>query len=103
MTRGRLSALDGSFLRLESPHAHMHVGWSAVFAAPGAGERPTIEALRERVSGRLARVPWCRWRLQQAPLGLTEARWVEDRQFDLAAHVAHKVLHLSQVRVTVVK
>jgi diacylglycerol O-acyltransferase / wax synthase len=88
MTRGRLSALDGSFLRLESAHAHMHVGWSAVFAAPGAGaRRPTVEALRERVSGRLDRVPWCRWRLQEAPLGLTEARWVEDRQFDLAAHV----------------
>ncbi|TML08278.1 MAG: wax ester/triacylglycerol synthase family O-acyltransferase [Actinobacteria bacterium] len=87
MTRGRLSALDGSFLRLESPQAHMHVGWSAIFAAPEAGERPTIEALRERVSGRLDRVPWCRWRLREAPLGLTEPCWVEDRQFDLAAHV----------------
>jgi diacylglycerol O-acyltransferase len=86
MARGRLSALDGSFLRLESPHAHMHVGWSAIFA-PGPGERPTIEALRERVSSRLDRVPWCRWRLQQAPLGLTEPRWVEDRQFDLSAHL----------------
>jgi diacylglycerol O-acyltransferase len=87
MTRGRLSALDGSFLRLESPHAHMHVGWSAVFAAPDAGARPTIEALRERIWGRLDRVPWCRWRLQEAPLGLTEPRWVEDREFDLASHV----------------
>src|ERR1700758_3042646 len=27
----RLSALDGSFLRLESTEAHMHVGWSGVF------------------------------------------------------------------------
>jgi WS/DGAT/MGAT family acyltransferase len=87
MTHGRLSALDGSFLRLESPHAHMHVGWSATFAVPDTGERPTIEALRERVSGRLDRVPWCRWRLEDAPLGLTEPRWVEDREFDLAAHV----------------
>ena len=30
----RLSALDGSFLRLDTPQSPMHVGWSAVFAAP---------------------------------------------------------------------
>jgi WS/DGAT/MGAT family acyltransferase len=88
MSGGRLSALDGSFLRLESPHAHMHVGWSAVFAAPASpGERPTIEALRERIALRAERIPWCRWRLRDAPLGLTEPRWVEDRGFDVAAQV----------------
>jgi diacylglycerol O-acyltransferase / wax synthase len=82
-----MSALDGSFLRLESPRAHMHVGWSAVFAAPTDCERLTSRALLERVSARLDRVPWCRWRLQSAPLALSEPRWVEDRDFDLAAHV----------------
>jgi diacylglycerol O-acyltransferase len=83
----RLSALDASFLRLDSQHAHMHVGWSAVFAAPGASQRPTVEALRERVAGRLHEVPFCRWRLQGAPLGLSEPRWVDDSHFDIAAHV----------------
>ncbi len=87
MTGGRLSALDGSFLRLESAQVHMHVGWSAIFAAPRTGERPTIEALRERVASRLDQVPWCRLRLQNAPFGLTEPRWVEDERFDLAAQV----------------
>jgi WS/DGAT/MGAT family acyltransferase len=84
---GRLSALDGSFLRLESVDAHMHVGWSAVFAAPGDRDRPTVEALRERVADRLHEVSWCRWRLVNAPLGLSEPRWVEDRDFDVCAHV----------------
>ena len=83
----QLSALDGSFLRLESPQAHMHVGFSALFADPGDGERPTIEALRERVASRLPGVPWCRWRLHDAPLGLSEPRWVEHPDFDLHAHV----------------
>jgi len=83
----RLSPIDGSFLRLDSPQAHMHVGWSAVFAEPGDGERPTIEALRERVAGRLHEAPFCRWRLQPAPLGLSEPRWVDDPGFDVAAHV----------------
>jgi WS/DGAT/MGAT family acyltransferase len=87
VTGARLSALDGSFLRLESPHAHMHVGWSAIFAEPRPGERPSIEALRERMAGRLDQVPWCRWRLQPAPLGLTEPRWVQDDRFDLSAQV----------------
>jgi WS/DGAT/MGAT family acyltransferase len=65
----------------------MHVGWSAVFAVPDGHARPTLEALRERVARRLEDLPWCRWRLQRAPLGLSEPRWVEDREFDVAAHV----------------
>jgi WS/DGAT/MGAT family acyltransferase len=65
----------------------MHVGWSAVFAGPDHGERPTLEALRARVASRLNDVSWCRWRLEPAPLGLSEPRWVEDRSFDLRTHV----------------
>jgi diacylglycerol O-acyltransferase len=83
----RLSAVDGSFLRLETPHSHMHVGFSAVFAAPSGCPRPSVEALRERAAGRLHEVPWCRWRLDPAPLGLSEPRWVDDALFDLAAHI----------------
>lgn len=83
----RLSALDGSFLRNESPQAHMHVGWSAVFADPGDGERPTVQVLRERAADRLHEVPWCRWRLEGAPLGLSEPRWVDDPDFDLSARI----------------
>jgi WS/DGAT/MGAT family acyltransferase len=82
-----LSPLDGSFLRLDSPQSHMHVGFSAVFAAPAGRPRPTVEALRERAAGRLHEVPWSRWRLEPAPLGLTEPRWVDDRDFDVAAHI----------------
>ncbi|MDQ6803737.1 MAG: wax ester/triacylglycerol synthase family O-acyltransferase [Actinomycetota bacterium] len=83
-----MSALDGSFLRLESRRAHMHMGFSAVFASPSRDrQRPAVELLRERVAGRLHGVPWCRWRLDDAPLGLSEPRWVEDSEFDLAAHI----------------
>ena len=83
----RLSALDGSFLRLETGQSHMHVGWSAVFAAPQDRPRPTIEAMRERAAGRVHEVPWCRWRLDAAPLGLSEPRWIDDADFDLSAHL----------------
>ncbi|HET7047092.1 MAG TPA: wax ester/triacylglycerol synthase family O-acyltransferase [Solirubrobacteraceae bacterium] len=86
-TARRLSALDGSFLRLESADAHMHVGWSAVFTVPDGQPRPTLAALRERVDRRLDDLEWCRWRLQRAPLGLSEPRWVRDDRFDIASHV----------------
>ena len=75
--------MDGSFLRLESPQSHMHVGFSTVFAAPSGRPRPSVEALRERAAGRLHEVPWCRWRLDPAPLGLSEPRWIDDDEFDL--------------------
>lgn len=84
---GRLSAMDGAFLRLESADAHMHVGWSGVFATPDESRRPTIEALRARVSQRLDDVTWCRWRLEAAPLGLSDPHWVEDQDFDIDVHV----------------
>jgi diacylglycerol O-acyltransferase / wax synthase len=83
----RLSPLDGSLLRLESPESHMHVGFSAVFAAPSGRARPSAEALRERAAGRLHEVPWCRWRLDPAPLGLSEPSWIDDEGFDLGAHI----------------
>ena len=84
---GRLSVLDGSFLRVESGQAHMHMGFSTVFAAPADRPRPSVEALRERAASRLHEVPWCRWRLEAPPLGLSEPRWVADVDFDLRAHI----------------
>ncbi|MDP2709611.1 MAG: wax ester/triacylglycerol synthase family O-acyltransferase [Solirubrobacteraceae bacterium] len=83
----RLSPVDASFLQLESAHAHMHVAWIAILAPADDGARPTIEALRARVSARLAWVPRCRQRLLPSPLGLGAPCWVDDARFDVAAHV----------------
>ena len=38
----RLSALDASFLTVEGPSAHMHVGWAATFEPPEHGPRPEL-------------------------------------------------------------
>ena len=83
----RLSPVDASFLQLESAHAHMHVAWSAIFSPPEGGAAPTIEAIRARVTARLSWVPRCRQRLLPAPLGISEPCWVDDEQFDVAAHI----------------
>jgi WS/DGAT/MGAT family acyltransferase len=83
----RLTPVDASFLQLESTCAHMHVAWSAVFAPPDGAAAPTIEEIRARVTARLGWVPRCRQRLLPAPLGIGEPRWVDDEDFDVAAHI----------------
>ena len=84
----RLTHLDGSFLRVETPNAHMHVAWSGVFAPPAARERPTVARLREKVESRLHLVPRFRQRVAAPPLGLTEPAWVDDPLFEVRRHVS---------------
>jgi WS/DGAT/MGAT family acyltransferase len=87
VTLSRLSPIDASFLSLESPRAHMNVGWSGLGPLPAGAERPTVDALRARVEARLRHVPRCRQRLQFHPLGLGEPHWIDDPAFELEAHV----------------
>ena len=49
MSTTRLSPLDASFLAVESPTAHMHVGWAATFSPPEGRPRPDLRgAVRAR-------------------------------------------------------
>ena len=83
----RLTSLDGSFLRLETQNAHMHVAWSGLFDPHPELPRPSIEALREKVAARLDRAPRFRQRLAFPPLRLAEPSWVDDPGFDVSDHV----------------
>ena len=83
----RLSPLDDSFLAVESPTAHMHVGWASVFEPPSADERPSFAELRRHIGCRLSRAPRFRQRLSPAPLGLDSPSWIDDQAFDLGRHV----------------
>jgi len=87
LARTRLSPVDASFLRIESPTAHMHVGWVALLQPDPARPRPTLQALRAHVGERLALAPRARQRLAFPTLGLGEPSWVDDPEFDVAAHV----------------
>ena len=85
----RLSTLDGSFLRVETENAHMHVAWCALLE-PGEGRpAPRLEALRRSVEGRLERTPRFRRRLRSGPPGMGEPFWVDDGSFDIDRHVIH--------------
>jgi diacylglycerol O-acyltransferase len=83
----RLSAIDGSFLRVEDASAHMHVAWAATFRMPSGSAPPTLARLRRHISARLARVPRFRRRLAYPPPGMGEPFWVDDPGFDVANHV----------------
>jgi WS/DGAT/MGAT family acyltransferase len=85
--RARLSPLDAAFLAVESERAPMHVGWAALFAPPDGGQRPSFDAIRAHVEGRLGRAPRYRQKLAKIPLGLDDPVWVDDPHFDIAFHV----------------
>jgi diacylglycerol O-acyltransferase len=85
--RPRLSPLDGSFLRVETRNAHMHVAWVGMFRPDPKRPRPTIEGLRESVACRLHQLPRFRQRVASPPPGFGEPFWVDDAEFDVAAHV----------------
>ena len=87
MTAQRLSALDASFLAVEGPNAHMHVGWAASFAPPEHGPRPGFSALFAHIASRLDRAPRYRQRLAPDALGLHSPLWVDDEAFDPAEHI----------------
>ena len=89
MSETRLSTLDASFLEVESPSAHMHVGWAAAFDGPPGRPPPSFEELREHVSGRLSRAPRYRQKLATVPLGVNDPVWIDDEQFDLDRHLHH--------------
>jgi diacylglycerol O-acyltransferase / wax synthase len=87
MSRSRLSALDASFLAVETSTAHMHVGWVALFSPPADGRLPDFFQLREHVQRRLARAPRYRQKLAPVPLGLNAPEWIDDEAFSIDRHL----------------
>ncbi len=87
MTAERLSALDASFLAVESPTMPMHVGWVAQFDPPEDGPRPTAQDLLDHVAERMEHSHRYRQKLAGVPLGVHEPVWVDDPDFDPARHL----------------
>jgi WS/DGAT/MGAT family acyltransferase len=90
----RLSALDATFLDVETLNAHMHVGAVTIFdAAPlrdehGALDMKRIENLIEHV---FRKFPRYRQKLAWIPL-FQHPVWVDDERFNLHYHVRHTAL-----------
>ena len=88
----QLSALDSAFVYLESPRTPMHIGGVYLFDGASAGSRLTHQAVSLHVASRLQVARTFRQRLLEVPLGLGHPVWVEDPEFELAAHLPrHRV------------
>jgi diacylglycerol O-acyltransferase len=86
----RLSALDASFLHLESPETPMHVGALGIFDGgpflDGSG-RFRLAEVRALVASRLHLIPRFRKRLMAVPMDQGRPIWVDDDRFDISYHV----------------
>ncbi len=86
--RDRLSALDATFLHLETGGAHMHVASVLIFE----GAPPAYDDFVSFIEGRLHLVPRYRQKLAPVPLGQGRPTWVDDPHFNPRYHVRHSAL-----------
>jgi WS/DGAT/MGAT family acyltransferase len=90
----RLSALDASFLAIETPESHMHVAATLLFEAGPlrtADGGLDVERIRAHVASRLHLLPRYRQRLAWTPW-YRHPVWVDDPRFNLFYHVRHTSL-----------
>ena len=90
-----LTALDGTFLRLEEldEGALMSLGGVMVFDPLAGGVAPTIEAVRAHLATRLGELPRYTQRLSSArTTSFAWPHWVPDEQFDIRHHVGRAEL-----------
>lgn len=86
----RLSALDVSFLHLETATTPMHMGGVAVLAPPAEGL--DYDQLVELIRRRIALVPRYRQKVRFIPGRLANPIWVDDENYDLNYHVRRSAL-----------
>ena len=89
----RLGPQDASFLYLETPRVHQHVGGVAILDPSTAPNGTlTYDALLRVISSRLHLVPRFRQRVLFPPLPVTRPVWVDDAEFDISFHLRRAAL-----------
>lgn len=83
----RLSGLDATFLYLETPHNHLHVGATAILDPSTMPGGCSVARLRSRVECRLRTLEPFRRRLVPIPFQLDHPVWIEGGDPDFASHV----------------
>jgi diacylglycerol O-acyltransferase / wax synthase len=96
----KLSAMDASFLYLETPEMPMHVGSMAIFRLPDGYKGDFFEDFKAMISSRLHIAPILKSRLEKAPLDIDHPSWVEDDQFDIDRHIFRASLPAPHDRAT---
>src|SRR5437899_5009123 len=89
----RLGSQDASFLYLETPSVHQHVGALAnLDPSPAPSGTLTYEDLVRVISSRLHLAPRFRQKILSPPLSVARPVWVDDGSFDLSFHLRRAAL-----------
>ncbi|MBJ7594640.1 MAG: wax ester/triacylglycerol synthase family O-acyltransferase [Candidatus Dormibacteraeota bacterium] len=89
----KLTPLDASFLHLETPRTHMHIGGVAIFERSPLGTgRALYDGLAKAIAPRLDLMPRYRQKLSFVPLSLDTPVWVDDPDFDMSNHLVRAAL-----------
>ncbi|MGC2810248.1 MAG: wax ester/triacylglycerol synthase family O-acyltransferase [Bradyrhizobium sp.] len=96
----KLSAMDASFLYLETPEMPMHVGSMAIFRLPEDYKGDFFDDFKAMIGSRLHVAPILKARLEKAPLDIDHPSWVEDDQFDIDRHIFRGTLPAPHDRAT---
>jgi diacylglycerol O-acyltransferase / wax synthase len=83
----KLTAMDASYLYLETPEVPMHIGGMAIFRIPDNYRADFFEDLKSMVGRRLHLAPMLTWKLAHTPLDIDHPSWTEDEQFDIDRHI----------------
>jgi diacylglycerol O-acyltransferase / wax synthase len=83
----KLTAIDASYLYLETPEVPMHIGSMAIFRLPDNYRGDFFEDLKTMTQRRLHLAPMLRWKLAHTPLDIDHPSWTEDEQFDIDRHI----------------
>src|ERR1700721_1431819 len=96
----KLSAMDASFLYLETPEMPMHVGSMAIFRLPEGYQGDFFEEFKAMIASRLHIAPILKSRLEKAPLDIDHPSGVGDDQFDTDRHIFRASLPAPRDRAT---
>ncbi len=86
----RLAGIDASFLYMETPQVHMHVGFACILDPGDSPEGYDFDAVVKHVEERASCHRVFRRRLARVPFDLHHPLWVDDPDFDLIHHM-HRV------------
>ena len=87
----RLAGIDASFLYLETPQVHMHIGFACVLESRGP-DGYDLDGVMRHVRERTSCHSVFRRRLIRVPFDLHHPLWIEDPNFDLIHHLRRVAL-----------
>jgi len=89
----QLSAMDASFVYMETPNSPMHIGSVAIYdPATAADGFVRFKDILRHIESRLDKARSFRQKLVRVPFDLDHPYWVEDANFDIEYHVRHIAL-----------